>query len=226
MGDELVRGALGLDLLGGLADHEGLGLGQEVRRQHPLVQAPLDRVVGVGGEDEVGGDELRALVEQLEEGVLRVGRGLAEEDGAGGVLDVVARPGDGLAVGLHGQLLQVGREAVHVLVERRDQVGLGAEEVGVPDAQQTADDWDVLVQGGSLEVVVHGMGTGQELVEVVVANVQAHRQADGGPDRVSSTHPAFESEHVLRVDAKLGDLLFVGGQGDKVLGNVRLLCGL
>jgi hypothetical protein len=38
--------------------------------------------VGLGGEDEVGGDQLGALVEELEEGVLRVGAGLAEDDGA------------------------------------------------------------------------------------------------------------------------------------------------
>ena len=77
----------------------------------------LDRVVGFCCQDEVGGDELRALVQQLEEGVLGVGAGLAEEDGACRVLHVVAGSGNSLSVGLHGELLQVGGEAVHVLIE-------------------------------------------------------------------------------------------------------------
>ena len=56
-------------------------------------------------------------MEQLIEGVLGVGRGLTEQDGSRGVLDVVAAAGDGLSVRLHGQLLEVGGEPVHVLVE-------------------------------------------------------------------------------------------------------------
>jgi hypothetical protein len=116
VGDELVGGALGLDGFRGLADHEGLGLGEEVGGEHALVLVVVDGVVGLGGEDEVGGDELGALVEELEEGVLGVGAGLAEEDGAGGVLDIVSAAGDSLAVGFHGELLKVGGEAVHVLV--------------------------------------------------------------------------------------------------------------
>jgi hypothetical protein len=116
VGNELIRSALGLDGFGGLADHEGLGLCEEVGGEHALVLVAVDRVVRLDSEDEVGWDELGALVEKLEEGVLGVGTGLTEEDGAGGVLDVVAAAGDSLAVGLHGELLKVGGEAVHVLV--------------------------------------------------------------------------------------------------------------
>jgi hypothetical protein len=77
----------------------------------------LDGVVALRSQDEVSGDELRALVEKLVERVLCVGGGLAEYDGTSGVLDVVAAAGDGLSVRLHGQLLEVGGEAVQVLVE-------------------------------------------------------------------------------------------------------------
>lgn len=114
--NELIGSALGLDGFGGLADHEGLRLCEEVGGKHALVLVAVDRVVRLDSEDEVGGDELGALVEKLEEGVLGVGTRLTEEDGAGGVLDVVAAAGDSLAVGLHGQLLEVGGETVHVLV--------------------------------------------------------------------------------------------------------------
>lgn len=82
-----------------------------------LVLVVLDWVVGFSGKDKVGGDQLGALVQELEEGVLGVRAWLAEEDGAGGVLYVVAGPGNGLAVRLHRELLEVCREAVHVLVE-------------------------------------------------------------------------------------------------------------
>jgi len=61
--DEVVGGTLGLDLLGGLTDHQGLGLSQEVGRQHTLVLAALNGVVRLGGHDEVGRDQLGALVQ-------------------------------------------------------------------------------------------------------------------------------------------------------------------
>lgn len=55
-----------------------------------LVLVVLNWVVGLGGKDEVGWDQLGTLVEKLEERVLCVGAWLSEEDGSSGVLDVVA----------------------------------------------------------------------------------------------------------------------------------------
>jgi len=50
--------------------------------------------------------------------VLGVGGGFAEEDGSGGVFDEFIRgAGDGFPIGLHGELLKVGWEAVKVLIE-------------------------------------------------------------------------------------------------------------
>ena len=114
---EVVGSAFFLDLVRCLADHERFGLGEVVRRQHLLMLVVLDWVVGLGGKDEVGGDELGTLVQELEEGVLSVGARLAEKDRASGILHVVAGSGNSLSVGLHGELLEVCREAVHVLVE-------------------------------------------------------------------------------------------------------------
>lgn len=182
----------------------------------------LDRVVRLSGHDEIGGDELGALVEELVKGVLRVGRGLAEEDWASGVLDVVAGAGDGLAVGLHGELLEVGGEAVEVLVEGRDKVSLRAEEVAVPDGEKTTNDGNVLFERSFSEVLVHRVSTGKELVEVVKADVKSNRQTDSAPDGVTATDPGLETEHVLAVNAELGDLLDVGRQSDEVLGNVSI----
>ncbi len=41
----------------------------------------FEEIVGLGCEDEVGGYEFCALMQELEEGVLGVGAGFAEEDG-------------------------------------------------------------------------------------------------------------------------------------------------
>jgi hypothetical protein len=109
---------------------------------------------------------------------------------------------------------------------RRDKVSLGAEEVGVPYTQKTTDDGNVLLKRSLLEVLVHGVSTSQELMEVVEANVKSHAQANSAPDTVTSTDPVGEAEHVLLVDTELGDLFLVSGEGNEVLGNVLLLCAL
>ena len=93
-------------------------------------------VGGVSESDKVGRNHHGALVQQLIEGMLTVGAGLAPEDltGIGG--HSAAVPADVLAVRLHGELLQVGRETVQVLAVRQHGVALGTEEVDVPDVEQ------------------------------------------------------------------------------------------
>src|SRR5690606_41206837 len=67
------------DLLGGLAEGERAGLGEEVRKEQRVhvdrlvaAAAGVDERVGGGGDgDEVGRDQPGALVDQLVEGVLR-----------------------------------------------------------------------------------------------------------------------------------------------------------
>ena len=48
-----------------------------------------------------------------------------------------------LAVALHGELLEVGGEALEVLLVGEDGDGLGAEEIGVPDGEQAHQDGQV-----------------------------------------------------------------------------------
>lgn len=117
MWHQVLGGALSLDFLGRLSDHQGLGLSKVVGGQHLLVHVVGDRVVRLGSQDEVGWDQLGALVDQLEEGVLGIGTRLAEQDRAGCVFGGRAIGGNALAVRLHGQLLEVGREPVEVLVK-------------------------------------------------------------------------------------------------------------
>lgn len=51
-------------------------------------------------------------------------------------------------------LLEVGGEAVHVLVVGQHGVSLGLEEVDVPDAEESQQDGGVALQRGAAEVTV------------------------------------------------------------------------
>lgn len=186
----------------------------------------FNRVVRLGGHDEIRRDELGALVEQLEEAVLGVGGGLTEQDWPGGVLDVFTGARDGLPVALHRKLLEVCGETVQVLVERCNEVGLGAKEVTVPHAQKTAEDGDVLFQRSLAEVSVHGVGTGKELVEVIEADVEGNGETNSAPYGVAATNPGLESEHVLGINSELGDLLRVCRESNEMLGDMRLILSL
>jgi hypothetical protein len=59
-------------------------------------------------------------VDQLVEGVLAVGAGLAPDHRAGGAGDGRAVEGDALAVRFHVELLEVGRQAGEALVVGQD----------------------------------------------------------------------------------------------------------
>ena len=72
-------------------------------------------------------------MDQLIEGMLAVGAGLAPIDGAGVVADFSAFERYMFAVAFHRQLLQVGWEALEVLLIGQDGNGLRVEEIGVPD---------------------------------------------------------------------------------------------
>ena len=217
--DDLLRGAFGAHFVGGLTERQSLGLGEVVAQEqfvHVLV-AVLGRVRGVDERDEVGRDELGALVNQLVEGVLAVGARLTPEDLAGLGGDGGAVPTHGLAVGFHGQLLQVGREAVQVLVVRQHGVGGDLEEVAVPHVEHAEQHDHVLLERGVGEVFIDLVEAVQELLEAGRAEDDGQRGADGGVDGVTAADPVPEAERVVRVDAEFGDLLQVGGDGDEVL---------
>lgn len=99
---QVIRGTFSLDLVHSLADHQGFGLREIVGGKHLLVQVVGDGIVRLGSQDEVGGNQLGALVDQLKEGVLSIGAWLAKEDRTGRVLSRSAVRGGGLAIGLHG----------------------------------------------------------------------------------------------------------------------------
>ena len=65
--------AFRLDLPDGLAEGQRLGLGEDIGQQHVVMLA--ERVQGPAEGDEVAGNEPRALMDQLIEGMLAVGPG-------------------------------------------------------------------------------------------------------------------------------------------------------
>lgn len=69
------------------------------------------------------------------------------------------------------------------------------------------------------------MSTLQQRLKVVVTDRKGDRQANRAPQRVPSTDPIPELEHVLLADPKLGDGLGVGRKRDKVLRDVGFVLG-
>jgi len=66
------------------------------------------------------------------------------------------------------------------------------------------------------------MSTCKELMEILVSDMNSNAQANGRPNRVTASNPALESKHVLGVDSELGHFAFVGGKGNKVLGDIPI----
>ena len=91
VGHEPIRRALGLHLLGRLAEGQRFGLGEDVGQEHVVV--PAQGVERLDEGDEVTGNEPGSLMDQLVEGVLAVGPRLAPVDGAGLVSRPRSRPG-------------------------------------------------------------------------------------------------------------------------------------
>src|SRR5215813_1889030 len=121
-----VRCAFLLHLLHCLAESECFRLGEDIRDQH--VMMVVQGVQRVGERDEIGGNELGSLVDELVKGVLTVGSWLAPVDRTSLIIYLSSIYGDVLAVALHRQLLEIGREALKVLLIRKDSDRLRIEE--------------------------------------------------------------------------------------------------
>ena len=162
-----------------LAVHQGFGLSKEVGEE--LLVMVTDLVVAVGRSDEVARNHLGALVDQLVEGVLAVGARFAPEDRTRLVVHALGVAVNGLAVGFHVGLLEVGGEAVQVLVVREHGVAGSAKEVIVPHADEGEDNGQVLVDRSGLEMLIHFVGALMELHVVVETDAESNRKTDGRP---------------------------------------------
>jgi len=204
-----------------LAVHQSFRLGKEVGEQLLVVIANL--VVAVGRGDEVARNHLGALMDELVEGVLAVRTRFAPEDRTGLVVDAQGVAVNSLAVGFHVGLLEVGGEAVQVLVVREHRVAGSAEEVVVPHADEGENHRQVLVGRSGLEVLIHLVGTLMELHVVLEADAERDGEADGRPQGVAAADPVPEFEHVGSVDTESGNGFGVGGQSHEMLGDGLLV---
>ena len=78
-------------------------------------------------------------MQQLIIGVLSDGTGRAPQHWRGVVFKQLSRWRDALAVALHGQLLQEVRQMSELLGIGQDNMGVGAEIVGLPELQKCHD---------------------------------------------------------------------------------------
>ncbi len=97
-----------------------------------VLAAPLMRR---GGDEEVAGDDLGALVQQLEEGVLAVGAGLTPDDRPGRARHRLALQRHALAEALHVELLEMGGQPCEALVIGQDGVAGIGPDVAVQEAE-------------------------------------------------------------------------------------------
>ena len=107
-----------------------------------------------------------------------------------------------------------------MLVVRGDNVAAAAEIVDVPNADHRQQYRHILIQRRVVEVLIHQVSAVEHFDEVFFTQIQHNRQADGRPQAVTSAYPIPEFKHMRGVDAKLGHCFFVGGNRDKVLGDV------
>ncbi len=211
------RRAFGLDFLRRFAKGQRLRLGKNVGQQNVVV--PAERVQRLGKRDEVAGDELGPLMDQLVEGMLAVGARLAPVDRPGLVVDLRSIQRDVFAVALHRQLLEVSREALQVLLIGQDRDGLRAEEVVVPDAQESHEHGQVALERGRAEMLVHLMEAVEHGAEMFGADGDHRREPDRRVHRVAPADPIPELKHVAGVDAELRHLRGVGRDRNEMPGN-------
>jgi len=208
-----------------LAAGEGHDLGSHVGAELLLAGGALDHHVrahlAVLEAHELQGDNVGALVQQLIEGVLTVGAGLAEDDGAGDVVHRLAEAVDGLAVGLHVQLLQVSGEAAQSLgVGQHGGVGV-AQNIALVNADQSVQQSGVGLQVGVLGQNVSLGSAIQEVCKDLGAEGQAQdaaAHAGGGGETAADVVIHEEGSQIV---GRGGQGRGFGGDAGHVVGGVQ-----
>ncbi len=158
-------------------------------------------------------------MDQLIERVLAVGAGFAPEHRAGGDADRLTVAVGLLAVAFHFQLLQIGRQQGQRLAVGQGCRGRRAEEVGIPEGEQGQRQRQVVARPGLDEMLVHGAGAGQQLLELPPADGERQRQSDRRPQREAAADPVPEFEDIGGGNAELSGQFEIGRQGDEMMGD-------
>ena len=171
------RNSVRRHFLGCFSKRQGLRLGEEVGHQEIAVTSK--GVQRLAEADEVAGDQLGSLVNELVEGVLAIGSRLSPDYGPGLIVHLPAFQVDVFSVALHIELLEVGRQAAKVIIIRQNRHGLGTEEVVVPDAYESQEHRQVALKRRRAKMLVHRVETGEHLAKLLGANSDHQGKADG-----------------------------------------------
>src|SRR5215813_7317527 len=153
MGHEPIRRALRFHLLGRLAERKRFCLSEYICQQHVVVRP--QRIEWFRECDEVTGNKLRSLMNQLIERVLAVCSRLTPVDWAALVRYGESLQRDLLAVALHSQLLEIRGEPLQVLFIRQDCNGLCIEAVVIPDGEQSHQYRQVARERRGTKMLIH-----------------------------------------------------------------------
>src|ERR1700729_3177200 len=156
-------------------------------------------------------------MDKLKEGVLAIGAGFAPHDWARRRIRRRTIKLDMLAVALHLQLLEIGREAPEPLVVRDHPVRGVTENIAVPDAEQPHQNRDVPLHRRLAEVLVDFITAAEKFIEAVWPDRDRKRQPDAGPDRITAANPVPEAKHTRRLDAKLRHFVELRRDGGEVV---------
>ena len=137
-----------------LAAGKGHNLGCNIGAQLLLAGAALDihihaRLVPAEAH-KLQRHNICALVQELIEGVLPVGAGFTEDNGAGRIVDRLAEAVDMLTVGFHVELLQMRREAAECLGIRQHRSGRVAQNVAFVHADERIEHGGIFQEFGFL----------------------------------------------------------------------------
>src|SRR5262245_54110863 len=102
--------------------------------------------------DEITWDQPGSLVDQLVKRMLTIGSRLPPIDGTGIAIDPLTIESHMFAVAFHGQLLQISRKALEILLIGQHRHGLRTEEVVVPDGQEAHEHRQIALKGRGAEM--------------------------------------------------------------------------
>ena len=167
--------------------------------------------------DEFHRNDLRALVQPLEECVLAVGARCAPDRRGAGVAEYTAIALHRLAIALQRELLQVGGEAPErVRIGHHDALRV-TQHLRVPVIDQSQQHRQIAFERRVPEVSVHARRAGEQIREGVPAAADRDRDTCRGPEREPTAHPVPHRQHVAARDAERARGVDVGADGNEVL---------
>ena len=192
-----------------MASRKGLGLCEAIGDQD-VVAVVIDCFGWRCGNKKVTRDECCALMQHLVEGVLSIGSRFAPDDHGGTFGGWRAIDSGAFAVALHFELLEVGRQAMQMLVIGQYSARLAVPAFAVPAVQESQEYWNVLVHGRIAEVAVHFMRALKECGELVESDRHGNRESNRRPHGIPPANPVPELEHIVSVDSERGHSISVG----------------